>query len=86
MIVSAPYRSGATSLCIELARQHNLTFAGQIDQNSIPFTTSEDKNLIHEHTNQPVHSIEGLVDMFDNDSQVVILNNSMPALFPRTDS
>lgn len=84
MIVSAPYRSGGTTLCNKLAKEHNLIFAGQIDNNTVEFTKLEDKNLIHEYQNQPQHTITDIVKMLADDSKVVILNNSSTALFNRS--
>lgn len=85
MIISAPYRSGATSLCLHLAAQNNLEFAGQVDHNSLPWSRTEDKNLVHEHKNQPDHSVDQLVDIFSDHSKYVVLNNSMPALIPASE-
>ena len=85
MIISAPYRSGATSLCLHLAETHQLKFAGQVDHNSVEWTRIEDKNLVHEHKNQPDHSVDQLVDIFCDHSQHVVLNNSMPALIPASE-
>lgn len=85
MIVSAPYRSGGTSLCTILASEHNLRFAGQIDNNAVPFTRMEDKNFIHEHQNQPDHTINSITKLFIDDTNDIILNNSNPALFSRSD-
>lgn len=84
MIISAPYRSGGTSLAIKLAKDNNLIFAGQIDNNSVIATRIEDKNKVHEYDNQPDHSINDIVSMLIDDSKHVILNNSSPALFPRS--
>ena len=85
MIISAPYRSGATSLSLHLSSVHDLEFAGQVDYNSLEWTRLEDKNLVHEHKNQPDHSVDKLVDIFSNHSQYVVLNNSMPALIPASE-
>lgn len=85
MIVSAPYRSGGTSLCTILAKEHNLHFEGQIDNNAVPFTRMEDKNFIHEHQNQPDHTINSITKLLIDDSGSIVLNNSNPALFVRSD-
>lgn len=84
MIISAPYRSGGTSLAIKLAEQNELKFVGQIDHNTIQFTKIEDKNTIHEYANQPMHTFDDVANWFIDDSDVVILNNSNPALFSKT--
>ena len=84
MIVSAPYRSGGTSLCIQLAIQYGLEFAGQIDYNAVPFTRMEDKNSIHEYNNQPDHTVQDINRLLIDDSNSIVLNNSNPALFART--
>ena len=84
MIISAPYRSGGTSLAIKLAADHGLIFAGQIDNNSVVETRLEDKNKVHEYDNQPDHTINDIVKILIDDSGHVVLNNSNPALFSRT--
>lgn len=84
MIISAPYRSGGTSLAIKLANEHNLIFAGQVDNNSVVETRLEDKNKVHEYDNQPDHTINDVVRILIDDSKHVVLNNSNPALFPRS--
>lgn len=85
MIVSTPYRCGGTSFCIEQARMYGLTFAGQIDPNTLPFTRSEDKNAVHEHKNQPDHTVDTLFDIYDRGGiGYVVLNNSNPALFKQS--
>ena len=86
MIVSAPYRSGGTSLSLRLSEQYNLKFVGQIDSNTVSFTKVEDKNLIHEYQNQPMHTFNDIGTWLLDDSDVVILNNSNPALFSKTHS
>ena len=85
MIISAPYRSGATSLSLQLAEQHGLEFVGQVDHNTLAWSTMEDKNHLHEYKNQPDHSVDKLVDIFSDHSKYVVLNNSMPALIPASD-
>jgi hypothetical protein len=85
MIITAPYRSGGTSACIAVADQYKLSFAGQIDVNTVPFTRTEDKNLVHEHDNQPDHTVRSIINMLNDHSEVVILNNSNPALLKQTD-
>lgn len=84
MIVTAPYRSGGTSLALKMAKDHNLIFAGQLDTNSVPFTRLEDKNSVHEYQNQPDHSVNDLVKLLIDDTNHVILNNSHIGLFNRS--
>ena len=84
MIISAPYRSGGTSLAIQLSKVNNLLFVGQLDNNSIEFTKVEDKNSIHEYHNQPMHTLDEVDSWLKDDTDVVILNNSNSALFHKT--
>lgn len=86
MIVSSPYRAGGTYLAIKLANENNLKYVGQIDNNTVQYTQIEDKNLIHTYKNQPLHTFSDINKWMKDDSDVVILNNSNPALFHRTDT
>lgn len=85
MIVTAPFRSGATKFCLDQAELCGLRYVGEIDKQASEHFTLFDKARHHETGQQPWLSFDEINDYFADSSNVIILNNTCnPALFAKT--